>query len=53
MTKDPRTVLPDMIAIKATGILKEYNIDNIPVVGIDDKPLGILDQGDLLAEGIS
>ena len=53
MTKDPRTVLPDMMAVEAAGILKEYNIDNIPVVGIDDKPLGILDQGDLLAEGIS
>lgn len=53
MTKDPRTVLPDMMAVEAAGILKEYNIDNIPVIGIDDKPLGILDQGDLLAEGIS
>lgn len=53
MTKDPRTVLPDMMAVEAAGILKEYNIDNIPVVGSDGRPLGILDQGDLLAEGIS
>lgn len=53
MTKDPRTVSPDMMAVEAAEILKEYNIDNIPVVGKDQKPLGILDQGDLLAEGIS
>lgn len=53
MTKNPRTVMPDMMAVEAAQILKEHNIDNIPVVGQDQKPLGILDQGDLLAEGIS
>jgi arabinose-5-phosphate isomerase len=53
MTKDPRTVMPGMMAAEAAKVLKEYNIDNIPVVGRDKKPLGILDQGDLLAEGIS
>ncbi|MCL2485467.1 MAG: KpsF/GutQ family sugar-phosphate isomerase [Endomicrobia bacterium] len=53
MTKSPRTITPDMMAVDAAKILKEYNIDNIPVVSKDNKPLGILDQGDLLAEGIS
>ena len=53
MTKNPRTVGPDMMAVEAAQVLKEYNIDNIPVVDADNKPLGILDQGDLLAEGIS
>ncbi|MCL2799051.1 MAG: KpsF/GutQ family sugar-phosphate isomerase [Endomicrobia bacterium] len=53
MTKSPRTVTPDMMAVDAARILKKYNIDNIPVVSKDNKPLGILDQGDLLAEGIS
>ena len=53
MTKNPRTVNPDMMAVEAAQILKQYNIDNIPVVDADKKPLGILDQGDLLAEGIS
>ncbi len=53
MTKSPRTIYPEMMAAEAAQILKEHNIDNIPVVGQDRKPLGILDQGDLLAEGIS
>ena len=53
MTKAPRTIMPAMMAVEAAKILKEYNIDNIPVVDKDMKPLGILDQGDLLSEGIS
>jgi arabinose-5-phosphate isomerase len=52
MTKNPRTVTPEMMAAQAAKILKEYNIDNIPVVDKSGKPLGILDQGDLLAQGI-
>ncbi|MCL2335507.1 MAG: KpsF/GutQ family sugar-phosphate isomerase [Endomicrobia bacterium] len=53
MTKSPRTVMPEMMAVEAAQVLKEHNIDNIPVVDKNKKPLGILDQGDLLAEGIS
>jgi arabinose-5-phosphate isomerase len=53
MTKYPRTVTPEMLAVDAAKILKEHNIDNIPVVDARGKLLGILDQGDLLAEGIS
>lgn len=53
MTKSPRTVMPEMMAVEAAQVLKEHNIDNIPVVDKNRKPLGILDQGDLLAEGIS
>jgi arabinose-5-phosphate isomerase len=52
MTKNPRVVAPEMMAIDAAAILKKYKIDNIPVVDENSKPLGILDQGDLLAEGI-
>jgi arabinose-5-phosphate isomerase len=52
MTKDPRVVSPEMLAIEAAEILKKYDIDNIPVVNKYKKPIGILDQGDLLAEGI-
>ncbi|MDR2192681.1 MAG: KpsF/GutQ family sugar-phosphate isomerase [Endomicrobium sp.] len=53
MTKNPKTVRPEMMAADAAKILKEYNIDNMPVVDKTGKPLGILDQGDLLAQGIS
>ncbi|MDR1952116.1 MAG: KpsF/GutQ family sugar-phosphate isomerase [Elusimicrobiota bacterium] len=53
MTKFPRTIDPDLLAIDAVKILKQYNIDNIPVVDKNGKPIGCLEQGDLLAEGIS
>lgn len=52
MTKNPLTVNPDMLAVNAAKILQEKNIDNIPVVDKNNKPLGILDERDLLAEGI-
>ena len=53
MTKSPRTVTSDMMALEAAKILQQHSIDNIPVVDESGKPVGILDLGDLLAEGIS
>jgi arabinose-5-phosphate isomerase len=52
MTKNPKVVMPNMMALEVAEILKKYNIDNIPIVDKNKIPLGILDQGDLLAEGI-
>ena len=52
MTKKPSTIKPDMLAVDAAKILQEKNIDNIPVVDNNDKPIGILDERDLLSEGI-
>jgi arabinose-5-phosphate isomerase len=53
MTKSPKVITSKILAIEAVEVLKKYNIDNIPVVDEDRKPIGILDQGDLLAEGIA
>ncbi|MDR2399854.1 MAG: KpsF/GutQ family sugar-phosphate isomerase [Endomicrobium sp.] len=53
MTKSPKVITSEILAIEAAEILKKYNIDNIPVVNESKEPVGILDQGDLLAEGIS
>ncbi|MDR1663053.1 MAG: KpsF/GutQ family sugar-phosphate isomerase [Endomicrobium sp.] len=53
MTKSPKVITSKILAIKAAGVLKKYNIDNIPVVDKNRKPIGILEQGDLLAEGIA
>jgi len=52
MTKKPATIKPDMLAVDAAKILQEKNIDNIPVVDNNNKPIGILDERDLLSEGI-
>jgi arabinose-5-phosphate isomerase len=53
MTKSPKVITPKILAVEAAEVLKKYNIDNIPVIDKDRKPIGILDQGDLLAEGIA
>jgi CBS domain-containing protein len=53
MTKSPKVITSQTLAIEAAKILKRYNMDNIPVVNESKEPIGILDQGDLLAEGIS
>jgi arabinose-5-phosphate isomerase len=53
MTKSPKIITSKILAVEAVEVLKKYNIDNIPVIDKDRKPIGILDQGDLLAEGIA
>jgi arabinose-5-phosphate isomerase len=52
MTKPPKVIKSEILASEAAEALKKYNIDNIPVVNENKEPVGILDQADLLAEGI-
>jgi arabinose-5-phosphate isomerase len=52
MTMSPLTISPDVLAVEAARILKKHNFDNIPVVNEKGKPVGIVDERDLLAEGI-
>ena len=52
MTKKPLTILPQMLAVDAARILKAHKFDNIPVVDKNGKSVGILDERDLLSEGI-
>lgn len=52
MTRSPLTITPDILAAEAAIILKKHSFDNIPVVNAQGKPVGILDERDLLAEGI-
>ncbi len=53
MTRAPKTVQPEQVLHEALALLKSFGIDNIPVVNGQGKPVGILDERDLLAEGIS
>ncbi|OGS17773.1 MAG: hypothetical protein A2219_07270 [Elusimicrobia bacterium RIFOXYA2_FULL_50_26] len=52
MTRKPLTISPETLATEAAKILKKHNFDNIPVIDADGKAVGILDERDLLAEGI-
>ncbi|MCL2389433.1 MAG: KpsF/GutQ family sugar-phosphate isomerase [Elusimicrobia bacterium] len=52
MTKKPKTVSPEMLAVEAAKIISKYKIDNVPVVDVSGEPVGILDESDLMAEGL-
>ena len=49
MGRHPRTVGPDDLAVTAAEILREGQIDQLPVVDADGRPVGLLDVQDLLS----
>lgn len=53
MTRNPRTIGKGVLAIEAARMIRDMNFDNIPVIDKNGKPIGIVDERDLLAEGIS
>ncbi len=52
MTKNPKTITHDRLAIEAAKMMQEKKFDNIPVVNGKGYPIGIVDERDLLSEGI-
>src|SRR5256885_1603523 len=49
MGRHPRTIAPDDLAVSAAEILREGQIDQLPVVDADGRPVGLLDVQDLLS----
>jgi len=49
MGKSPRTVSPDDLATTAAEMLRNTQVDQLPVVDADGRPVGLLDVQDLLA----
>jgi arabinose-5-phosphate isomerase len=52
MTKNPVTITRDKLAIEAVRMIQDKNFDNIPVVDKNNCPVGIVDERDLLKEGL-
>lgn len=52
MTRSPLRVAPEAPAMEAAGILTSRKIDNLPVVDSRGRPVGIIDERDLLKEGL-
>ncbi len=48
MTKNPRSIAPDMFALEALAVLHQFHVDQLPVVDSDGRLLGLLDVQDLL-----
>jgi arabinose-5-phosphate isomerase len=49
MTRSPRTVSEHILAVEAAQVLREKQIDQVPVVDAEHRPVGLLDVQDLLA----
>jgi arabinose-5-phosphate isomerase len=52
MTKNPRVVGPGVMAGEAAKMFKEHNFDNMPVVDIKGRPVGIIDERDMITTGV-
>ncbi|MBI3291216.1 MAG: KpsF/GutQ family sugar-phosphate isomerase [Elusimicrobia bacterium] len=52
MTPSPVTIHPDQLASEAAEMLKRFRCDNLPVVDRLGRPVGVVDERDLLAEGL-
>lgn len=52
MTKNPTSILQDKLAAEAFALLKERNIDELPVVDSKGRVVGLLDIQDLLKAGL-
>ena len=48
MTRDPKRVRGDQLASEAMAVMKQYRIDDLPVVDADDRPVGLIDVQDLV-----
>ncbi len=52
MTRHPRTVLENELAADAAPLFRRYGLDNLPVLDRKGRPVGVLDEKDLLEEGL-
>jgi arabinose-5-phosphate isomerase len=53
MTRRPKTLSPELMAVDAFPLFRRLGIDNFPVVDKAGRPVGILDEKDVLDEGLS
>ncbi|MCS3917622.1 KpsF/GutQ family sugar-phosphate isomerase [Fervidibacter sacchari] len=52
MTKNPKVIHPEALATEALRLMQTHQIDDLPVVDDDGRPIGMLDVQDLLQAGI-
>jgi arabinose-5-phosphate isomerase len=52
MGRDPRTVRPEELVADAARVLRRFEVDQVPVVDGEGRPVGLLDVQDLLSAKI-
>ena len=53
MTKNPKSVYPDTLAIKALDLMEQYNITVLPVVDDEHTLVGLIHMHDIIKAGIT
>ncbi|MCS7225110.1 MAG: KpsF/GutQ family sugar-phosphate isomerase [Armatimonadetes bacterium] len=53
MTRHPKTISPDALAVEALHLMQTHQIDDLPVLSGSGEPLGMLDVQDLLKAGLA
>jgi arabinose-5-phosphate isomerase len=53
MHRSPRSIRATELAASAARMLREHEVDQVPVVDQDDRPVGLLDIQDILATGLT
>jgi len=48
MTRNPKSVRPDQLLEEAERLLREFRVDQIPVLDAEQRPVGLLDVQDIL-----
>ncbi len=48
MTKNPKKISGDALASEVMALMKQYRIDEVPVVDEDNRPVGLIDVQDLV-----
>jgi arabinose-5-phosphate isomerase len=48
MKRNPKRINADALASDAMAIMRQFRIDELPVVDDDDKPVGLIDVQDLV-----
>ena len=48
MTKNPKRIGGEKLASEAMALMRQYRIDELPVVDEEDRPIGLIDVQDLV-----
>ena len=48
MTRDPKSIAADALAAEAMAVMRHHRIDELPVLGPDGRPAGLIDVQDLV-----
>ncbi|MFC2062170.1 SIS domain-containing protein [Elusimicrobiota bacterium] len=52
MTANPTSITSDRLAMEARELIKNKQFDNLPVVDGEGRPVGIIDERDIIKEGL-